>query len=256
MNTLTKLMCGFFPFLIISCNKDESLSPPENNKFVGVYVNSESEINVLPVNVMYRSNICSIEKYDSKGRRYKEDGYNSTQQDVKNIGSISNVSIPVDGGGDCKWKLSNITVQLMYDKNKFDKKINASIKNSIILVFDDNLPQNFNSNIEAISSQSVKIRREYFPWIDTDFMDTHGKSVSLIMLGDRNLYSYNVKDASTVNINVISNFKKIVYSEGPKGKSKNEKNYTVFKYPDGTIDTQGKDFPDFKKLQSISKSSD
>ncbi|EAQ4906430.1 hypothetical protein FCJ48_18350 [Salmonella enterica] len=254
MNTLTKLICGLLPLVIISCKKDESLSPPKDSKFVEINVNSGSEIDVLPISVMYRSNACSIEKYDSKGKKYKEDGYNTIQKNVKVVGLISNVSIPIDGGGDCKWKLSNVSVNLMYDKNKFDKKINTSIRNSIVLVFDDNLPQNYNGNIASISSENVKIRREYFPWIDTDFMGNHGRSVSLIMLGDRNLYSYGVKNASAVNIDLISNFKSIVYSEGPKKKSINSRNYTVFKYPDGTIDAQGKDFPDFKKLQSIAKS--
>lgn len=253
MNTLTKLMCGIFPFIIISCKKDESLSPPQNSKFVEIKINSEPDINVLPISVMYRSRTCFIERYDSKGQKYKEDGYNSIQKNVKVVDLISNVSIPIDGGGDCKWKLSNATVNLMYDKNKFDKDINTSIRNSIVLVFDDNLPQNYNGNIENISSENVKISREYFPWIDADFMGNHGKSVSLIMLGDRDLYSYRVRSASTVNIDLISNFKDIVYSEGPKMKSINKKNYTVFKYPDGTIDAQGKDYPDFKKLQSISK---
>lgn len=253
MNILTKLMCGIFSFIIIGCKKDESLSSPENSKFVEIKVNSESDINVLPISVMYRSNSCFIERYDSKGKKYKEAGYNSIQKNVNVAGLISNASIPIDGGGDCKWKLSNVTVNLMYDKNKFDKEINKSIRNSIVLVFDDNLPQNYNGNIENISSEDVKIKREYFPWIDTDFMGNHGKSVSLIMLGDRNLYSYGVKNANSVNIDLISNFKGVVYSEGPRKKSINNNNYTVFKYPDGTIDAHGKDFPDFKKLQSISK---
>lgn len=253
MNTLTKLMCGLFPFFIIGCEKDESLSPPKDSKFVEVNVKSVAEINVQPVNIMYRSNICLIVRHDSKGKEYKEDGYNSVQQNVKNTGLFSNVSIPIDGGGDCNWKLSNVTVELNYDKNKFDKKINKSIKNSIILVFDNNLPQNYNGNIEGISSENVKIRREYFPWIDTDFMGNHGKNTNLIMFGDRNLYSYNVKNASNVTIDLISNINNIVYSEGPKEKSKSSRSYTVFKYPDGSIDAHGKDFPDFKKLQSISK---
>lgn len=256
MNTLAKLMCGLFPFLIVSCKKDESLSPPKDNKFVQVSIKSTSEINVQPVSIMYRSNTCRIAKYDSKGKEYKEDGYNSTQQNIKSTGLFSNASIPVDGGGACNWKLSNVTVGFNYDKNKFNEKINKSIKNSIILVFDSNLPQNYNGNIKEISSENVKIKREYFPWIDTDYMGNHGKSISLIMFGDRTLYSYGVKNANVVAIDLISNLNNAVYSEGPKEKSKNGSNYTVFKYPDGTIDTQGKDFPDFRKLQSFSKSDD
>lgn len=184
-----------------------------------------------------------------------EDGYNSISQQFLKNNASSKLSIPIDGNGngDCDWKLSNVTVGFKYNKEKFRKDINESIKNSIILVFDDNLPQNYNGNIENSPSEYVNIKRIYFPWVDVDFMGNHGEVVRLTMLGERNLYTYRVKHANSVTIDLISNYDSVVYSEGPKKKSKSSSNYTIFKYPDGSTDSHGKDYPDFEKLLSLSK---
>ncbi|MDF7680988.1 hypothetical protein PT300_10520 [Enterobacteriaceae bacterium ESL0689] len=253
MKISVKILCLSVIFVISACDRDKSLSPPRDTKHITIKIHSTSDMDILPVNVMYRSEPCSFNRHGSGGREYKVAGHNSMLLPVVENNSFSVASVPVDGGGSCNWKLSNVTVKFKYDKNKFDKLVDDSIENVIILIFDDHLPQDYNGNIKSILSEHVNIVREYFPWIHTDYFGNHGKKIDLNVFGDLHLYSYRVKTASSVTVWLTSNYDKVIYSEGPKVRKEIGSNHIIFKYPDGSIDPKGRDFPDFKKLQAISR---
>lgn len=253
MKIQTKMIFYFIPFFLWGCKKDESLSPPKNTEYVEFRIHIPSDVNILPAGVMYRSDICKKEKTDSRGERYKEPGYNFININSKRKNGVMSVSVPVNGGGKCKWMLSNTTLFFEYIKDRFSNEIDKSIGNSIIFISDGNSPQNYNGHTEELSGNKISLDKEFFPWIDVDYLNNAGPVKKLIMFGDRTLYAYRDVDARIIDFHLLSESNNVTYSEGPKVKNDSHNNFTTFLYSDGSVDHKGMDFPDIKKLKNLSK---
>ncbi len=66
--------------------------------------------------VMYRSPVCSFTDHTGSGVAYKREGYQKLDIEPLRLGEsdLYEAKIPVDGGGACQWRLSNVTFGVVY----------------------------------------------------------------------------------------------------------------------------------------------
>jgi hypothetical protein len=250
MKVVTKFFILFLTFLTIGCERDKSFSPPNNGETVSIAVQLPKEMDVLPLGVMYRSNLCLHKRTKGNGEIYKLPGFHFTQFTLKQEGNedIYHFPVPIDGGGACHWQLSNVTVNIKYKKENFGNDINRAIGTGVIIIFDNNSPQQDDGVYENVSGDLI-IEKDYFPWINERFLDGHSRNIWTY--GERLYFNYKVKDTYNVLFRPISHSEYVTHSVGIKVKA--EGNHAQFTYPDGTVVADGTIFPDFKKLQSLIK---
>ena len=118
----------------------------------------------------------------------------------------------------------------------------------VIVIFDDNLPQRRSMYPPKKIEGDLIVGKEYYPWVDEQFLIRHEKQAWLVTDGDIFL-TYKAKEARKVTFEPLLHADYVVYSEGPK--VKREGNYTRFTYPDGSVVADGDSKPDFDKLQAI-----
>lgn len=248
MRILIKSTFLIIPVLLSGCEKNENLSPPENSESVSIAVKLPIDMDVLPLRVMYRSNVCHKKRSNANGERYEEPGYHLTELSLKQEGNsdIYTLPVPFEGGGWCHWKLSNVTLDIKYKIAVFPDNIDHVVGTGIIIIFDDNSPQRDDGIYEEKIGDLI-IEKNYFPWINENFLN--GKSKDIWTFGEKLYFNYKVKNTYKILFKPLPNTKLITYSIGPKIKMKD--NHTQFTYPDGTVVTDGSSFPDYKKLQSL-----
>lgn len=132
------------PLLTLSsCALSENLSPPSNGKTVKVAVVKPADVDILPMNVIYRSEKCRDKIFTSAGAITSRAGYHLLTvpfNPEKGSDIVSN-NISLNGGGQCEWKLSNIRFQFKFSNMaKFGADIKKNIPNDIVFVFDKNAP--------------------------------------------------------------------------------------------------------------------
>ncbi|WP_145578423.1 hypothetical protein [Yersinia alsatica] len=246
MKKLIKYSLLMVPVLLSGCEKDERLSPPLNGKSVSVTVKIPHEIDVLPLGVMYRSNKCFKKRSNSNGESYEVPGFHFTEINLKQIGDsdLFESQVPFDGGGNCQWQLSNVTIGIKYKvPSDFSVDIKENYTNEIIFVFDKNEAQRTNWNYENVSGDK-KIIRDYYPMVTTRYINGFSRELSIYGLDNKFTYRMYNTNKIIYEANVYSN--KLVFREAPK---KQGENFSI-KYPDGSIVVDDSIFPDLKKLQS------
>lgn len=117
---------------------DYSLSPSASTNWVTVTVNLSPQLEIIPLDVLYRSEKCQHEDYDSTTESHIRTvrGYNPQviRMDKGQKNGLWQKSIAIEGGGKCDWKLSALRVGLRLNP---DEKITQSKKNiSLNYVFD------------------------------------------------------------------------------------------------------------------------
>lgn len=132
------------PLLALSgCALGENLDPPPNGKTVKVAVVKPADVDILPMEVIYRSEKCRDKIFTSAGAITSRAGYHLLTVPFKaesGSDTVSN-SVALDGGGQCEWKLSNIKFDFQYhNMKKFGAGVKRSIPGDIVFVFDGNLP--------------------------------------------------------------------------------------------------------------------
>lgn len=95
---------------------DYTLNPPASTEWVNVTVELPAYIEVMPMDVLYRSDKCQREDYDSTTESHirKERGYNPQIFSMTQQGKINlwKGRIALDGGGKCEWKLSVLRIDI------------------------------------------------------------------------------------------------------------------------------------------------
>ncbi|ANS42239.1 hypothetical protein [Serratia inhibens] len=167
MKILIKNIMFIFPFLLLGCEKDELLNPPSDGEIVSVIAKMPVDSKILPLEIMYRSTTCLKSRKNSNGDVVTEPGYHFVKKEFNRASgdSILNLEVSRDGGGQCNWKLSNITLGFNLKdlpSGKDEKNENIPIKE--IIVFDDNSPQRLSGSYEVING-NVKLEGDYFPLI-------------------------------------------------------------------------------------------
>ncbi|WP_455427661.1 hypothetical protein [Dryocola sp. LX212] len=218
---------------------------------VKLVVKLPDEMELLPVGVIYRSNVCHKKRYNSDGKSYTEPGFKYTKIQLKKEKNGSDYSslVPSDGGGQCDWKLSNVTIDIQYRADAFKGKVDHVVGSGIIVIFDDNHPQRDDGVYEDVTGDLL-ISKRYFPWINERFLNGHSRD---LWTYSKRLYStYKTKNTYKILFAPESNSDLITYSIGPKVKNESGGNFTRYIYPDGEVVNNGDAFPDFNKLENIS----
>ncbi|WP_413453493.1 hypothetical protein [Erwinia persicina] len=235
------------PLLALSgCALSENLSPPPNGKTVKVAVVKPADVDILPMDVIYRSEKCRDKIFTSTGALSSRAGYHLLTVPFKaepGSGTVSN-SVALDGGGQCEWKLSNILFQFKFsDMTKFGSDVKKNISNDIVFVFDENSPPRGDGHYENISGDAV-IKQDYYPLVRHDRMIDHAKILRLI---NKDMLTYRVTNPKSILFEPNVHSDKVVNVLGPEKFGED----SVTTYPDGTQTTnnKGPDPINFKKLK-------
>ena len=237
------------PLLSLSgCALSENLSPPPNGKTVKVAVVKPADVDILPMDVIYRSEKCRDKVFTSAGAISSRAGYHLLIVPFKaepGSDTVSN-SVALNGGGQCEWKLSNIRFQFKFSNMaKFGTDIKKNVPNDIVFVFDKNAPPRGDGHYEDISGDIV-IKKDYYPLVRNDRMIDHAKILRLI---NKDMLTYRVCNSESLLFEPNVHSDKVVNVLGPEKFGED----SITTYPDGTQTTnaKGPDPINFEKLKSM-----
>ncbi|WP_256660551.1 hypothetical protein [Pseudomonas sp. G(2018)] len=236
-------------FSLSGCAKDYGLAPPADSEQITVTVKVPKELVAQTMQVKYRSTQCTFTDHTAGGRPYQRDGYQSLDIQPLRQGQsdLYEAKLPVDGGGTCQWRLSNVTFGVAYaNPAHFGQNVTSGGGGGVVVIFDHN-----NSPRGGVGREvdgDLILKKEYYPWVKENFIGGYRKRISLAGEGDIYL-SYQALTARKVYFEPVLHSDFVLYSAGPKVKKKG--NYTSFTYPDGTTVADGKWHPDFLRLQTI-----
>jgi predicted small lipoprotein YifL len=237
-------------FSLSGCGQDYNLAPPPDSEQMTVTVKVPEELEAETLEVMYRSSICKRIKHGSSGQRVEVEGYHGVNVKLQREGQtdLYSTKLPMDGGGACKWHLSNITFGVAYiNPARFGEGVTYGAGGGVVVMFDRNRPS-LSPGLPIKVDGDLIIKKEYYPWLGEAFLGGHRKQVSLA--GESGIYiMYQALQARSVYFEPVYHSKFIVYSVQPKEKI--EGSHTVFTYPDGSVVANGQSKPDFRKLQAI-----
>ena len=236
-------------FSLGGCQQDRSLAPPPDSETITVTVKLPEELKTETMWVMYRSTTCRSVTHGASGQRLERDGHHSVYREFQRQGQsdLYQVELPKDGGGACRWHLANVTFGVQFvDPTRFGENAVNGAGGGVIVIFDHNNSPQGGADIEVEGDLSV--RKEYYPWVDEEFLGRYKKRVSLN--GESRIYSkYKATQAKRVYFEPVVYADFVIHSAGPKVKKKG--NYTTFIYPDGSVAADGKWHPKFLRLQAI-----
>jgi hypothetical protein len=238
------------PFVALTgCAKDRSFAPPADNEYVTVTVKVPDELKARDMKVMYRSPICKFVTHDARGRRVEMDGYKKVDMQPEQQGEsdLYQTKLPIDGGGACKWYLSNVTFGVAYkEPSRFGEKVTYGTGGGVIVIFDHNSSPRGGADFKVEGNLVVK--QDYYPWIDEGFLGPYKKTISLASEGY--FYRmYQALQAREVYFEPVLHSGFVLQSAGPKVKK--DGNYTSYTYPDGSVYADGRSHPNFLRLQTI-----
>ncbi|GLU36727.1 MAG: hypothetical protein AB7E55_30055 [Pigmentiphaga sp.] len=235
---------------LTGCTKDRSLAPPANSEQVTVRIKVPAELKARTIDVMYRSTLCTFTDHSAYGDPYQRDGYQHMEIEPTRQGQsdIYEVKLPKDGGGACQWRLSNVTFGVSYrEPERFGENVVYGAGGGVVVMFDDRTPSRSNGFPIHVDGD-LTIKESYYPWIDEEFIGGHRKRIYLTGKG-RTYWMYKAPEAREIYFEPILHSTYIVYSAGPKIKTKEA--VTKFTYPDGSILENGDYEPRFQKLEAI-----
>ncbi|VVQ17389.1 hypothetical protein PS938_04412 [Pseudomonas fluorescens] len=232
------------------CAKDFSLAPPPDSEQMTITVKVPKALEAETMRVMYRSATCKRITHGASGQRIELEGYhdiNNVQLQRQGQSDLYVVKLPMDGGGACQWHLSNVTFGVAYaDPARFGENVIAGGGGGVVVIFDNNDSPRGGADFEVDGDLTIK--KDYYPWVDEEFLGPYKKTISLA--GDGNIYlMYQALQARHVYFEPVLHSDFLVRSVGPKEKKKG--NYTAFTYPDGSVLADGQSKPNFRKLQAI-----
>ena len=233
------------------CAPDRTLSPPPGGEQVSVTVKVPENLAAESMQVMYRSEKCPIKRSGPDWTSYEVDGYLSTTVQPLQLGQsdVYEAKLPVDGGSNCEWKLSNVTFGVTYgNTTHFGENVRAGPGGGVIVMFDQHLPQQRSVFAPTIKvSGDLLIRKDYYPLVNEQFVGKHEKVAWLFGEGEIYLY-YRAPNARKVTFEPLLHAKYVLYSVGAKVHKVGD--YPKVTYPDGSVTADGIR-PNFQKLQAI-----
>ena len=236
------------------CAKDYGLAPPVDSEKITVTIKVPNDLKAESMRVMYRSLVCTFTGHTGNWVAFKREGYQKLDLEPVRVGEsdLYEAKLPVDGGGACQWRLSNVTFGVVHkNPSQFGEDVIPGAGGGVVVVFDHNKPSRSGSSIEVEGDLTIK--KDYYPWMNEMFLGGHVKRVSLIGAGDIYL-GYEAKHARKVYLEPVLHPGYILRSVGVK--EKKEGNYPAFTFPDGSIVADGRPEASFLKLQAIRKSAE
>ncbi|VVO89374.1 hypothetical protein PS850_02272 [Pseudomonas fluorescens] len=167
-------------FSLGGCSQDYSLAPPADSEKVTVIVKLPKELEARSMQVVYRSTRCRFTDHTASGKSYQRDGYQSSNVEPIRQGQsdLYEAKLSMDGGGACKWRLSNVTFGITYgDPMLFGEDVTHGAGGGVIVVFDHNNSPRGGANIKV--DGDLIIKKDYYPWIKEVFLGGYSKRVSL-----------------------------------------------------------------------------
>ncbi|MBJ2347416.1 MULTISPECIES: hypothetical protein [Pseudomonas] len=232
------------------CAKDYSLAPPADSEKVTVTVKVPKDLTARPMQVIYRSTICTFTDHTAMGKPYQRDDYQRT--DIWPVrqgqGDLYRAELPMDGGGACQWRLSNVTFGVTYtDPTRFGENVTYGAGGGVVVIFDRNNSPRGGADFKV--DGDLLIKEDYYPWVSESFIGAYEKDISLLGKSQNYYLTYQATRATKVFFEPVLHSNFLTKSIGPKEKKKG--NYATFTYPDGSIQQAPHATPDFRKLQAI-----
>jgi hypothetical protein len=236
-------------FSLSGCGQDYSLAPPVDSELITVTVKVPQELEAETMQVMYRSAICKRITHGASGQRIELEGRHGidVQPQRQEQSDLYQVKLPMDGGGACHWRLSNVTFGVAYgNPTHFGENVTYGAGGGVVVIFDHNNSPRGGADFEV--DGDLMIKKDYYPWVDEEFLGPYKRTVSLA--GEGHIYlRYQALQARQVYFEPVLHSDFVLYSAGPKVKKKG--NHTTFTYPDGSVLADGRSGPNFRKLQAI-----
>ncbi|MGJ5645929.1 hypothetical protein ACMGC7_03245 [Morganella morganii] len=234
--------------ILTGCAYSTTLSPPADSRNIHFSATVPADLESLPLSAMYRSEKCTRTRTSGSGESYEVSGFNSAKYplSITATGDVS-ADIPVNGGGYCDWKLSNIVFEVkLRDPAKIEPLISKNHGEEATFVFDNHAPATFDGGYEK---QTGDVNEELilFPLITESFIGGHEKSFWLI--GKYETLTYKVKNVK--NINLTIDYKSDMKTHRIGIKKKEENAMATFIYPDGEQEKTRELFPEYKKLMKM-----
>jgi len=232
------------------CAKDRSLSPPPDSEQMTITVKVPQELETETLEVMYRSAVCKNITHGASGVRIELEGYHGIDVQLQRLGAsdLYQAKLPIDGGGACQWHLSNVMFGVAYrNPERFGENVTYGAGGGVVVMFDHNRPS-LSPGLPIKVDGDLTIKKDYYPWLSEAFLGGYRKQISLAGEGD--IYvMYQALQARQVYFEPLLHSGFLVTSVQPKVKKKG--NHTSFTYPDGSVLTDGRSKPDFRRLQAI-----
>lgn len=232
------------------CAKDQGLAPPPDSEQITVTVKVPKGLVAETMQVMYRSTLCTFTDHSAFGKAYQRDGYQRMDRQPQREGQseLYVAKLPIDGGGVCQWRLSNVTFGVAFTApTRFGENVAVGSGSGVVVIFDHNNSPRGGADIEVDGDLTIK--KDYYPWIREAFVGGYRKHIGLKGRESSGYLMYQALQARQVYFEPILHDDFVVYSVGPKVKK--DGNYTVITYPDGSVQTDGRNGPNFEKLQAI-----
>jgi len=244
------LLCFTLSISVSGCATDRTMSPAQEGEKVSFSIKLPEGLEAKPMRVMYRSAICRHVTHDAHGRRETLDGYNGFDLMLKRIkNDLYGAELYVDGGGPCRWRLSNVDLGVQYSvPTPFGVDATPGWGGGLIVVFDSNNPQRQISRPIIVKDAVLNVIEDYYPLVSERFINGYAKQVSLVGVDGGDL-TYTAPDARIVYFEPVLHGDYVVRSIAPKKNVKGD--FPKFYYPDGTVQSHWRSEADFKKMQEI-----
>lgn len=262
MNRHAKSLAGLLPLLALlplsgcASRPDYTLSPPASSEWVTVAVKLPAETEVLPLDVLYRSETCRRKVYDPTTESHvsTERGLNPMQMDLSPAdgNGVRQIRIAFDGGTKCGWTLSGIRVGIQLAKTSVLANGKDIIPANYVFDFDDEGYSNaFGKGKPNFVSGDLMFKTEFFPMVITNnmFIETYAQLFAGNTKYEKWNRYYRLSGTKNIRIEPIVYSKKVVKLESPRNR-KDSPGMTVL-YPDGTTEKIRGITPDYTKLLSM-----
>ena len=233
-----------------ACSIDHSFSPLPDSEQVTVSLKVPKNLIAKPVEVTYRSSVCTHIVRGGSGDTTVKGDYHRLDVNLRSDhgDNIYSVKLPVHGGGACQWRLSNVAFGIKYnDTTRFGGPIVYGAGGGIVVVFDGNRPQRSHGWWEKVQGDLYAVE-DYYPVVSERYIGGYRKRIGL--LGKKDIYRVFVApQARSVYFEPVVHEDFILHRTGPR--IKKDGNYTTYKYPDGSVVSGVPSWPDFTKMQAI-----
>ncbi|MGE4335746.1 MAG: hypothetical protein AB7E55_07200 [Pigmentiphaga sp.] len=250
-------MSRYFSVLLLllaclnGCVQDYSLAAPDNSEQVTIRVKVPSDLKARTMQAMYRSTSCQRTRYDAYGKPYKVDGFHGIDVQLQQQGQsdIYEARLARDGGGACRWHLSNITFGVaLRNPEQFGNGVTFGGGGGVVVILDHNDSSMGGADIRI--DGDVVVKEELYPWLSESFLGGYKRQVYLSGQSQTFL-KYQALNARSLYFEPRFNPRLIVYSTEPKVHRVGV--FTKFSYPDGSVVSDGGAYPDFRRLEAIRK---
>ena len=233
-----------------ACSIGHSFSPLPDSEQVTVSLKVPENLIAEPVEVTYRSSVCTHIVRGGSGETTVTGDYHRLDVNFQpdHGDNIYSVKLPIHGGGACQWRLSNVAYGVKYgDTMMFGESVKYGWGGGIVVVFDKNRPQRSHGWPEDVKGDLFAVE-DYYPVLSEHFIMGYKKWISL--LGKKGIYRvYEAPQARHVYFEPVVHADFVLFTSGPK--IKKQGNYTTYMYPDGSVVSGVPSQPDFVKLQAI-----